>query len=143
MGEKERERKRQIERDEETERKREREIQRDAERKIKRDRERERERERERRRERERERDRERERKRERQRDKITSSSRNSDRLGGDLFGLKTRIIVMLVLWTGPFLRQAPQVLSRAKFNSFALDRYYKCVYVLSSKNSKLIIVFL
>ena len=77
--------------------------------------EREREKERDRQMNRKRERDRERERKRERQRDKITSSSRNSDRLGGDLFGLKTRIIVMLVLWTGPFLIQAPQVKSRAK----------------------------
>ena len=86
-------------------------------------------------RERERERDRERERKRERQRDKITSSSRNSDRLGGDLFGLKTRIIVMLVLWTGPFLRQAPQVLSRAKFNSFALDRYSNNAVAYVAKN--------
>ena len=34
----------------------------------------------------------------------VTSCSKNSERDGRDRFGLKTSIIVMEVLWTGPFL---------------------------------------
>ena len=50
----------------------------------------------------------------------VTSCSKNSERDGRDRFGLKTSIIVMEVLWTGPFLDISTK--NYKKFKMVALD---------------------